>query len=71
MKNDATIVRAAVQQDWRAHNYASKEMQTEESIKAIVRDVIQKEGLKLREASQEMKGDQSIVRAAAAGWACA
>ena len=40
MKGDRELCTAAVAQDWRAHKYATKEVQQEENIKAVVMEAV-------------------------------
>ena len=66
MKGDRELCMAAVAQDWRAHNYASKEVQQEREIKETVMKAIKQNWRSLQEASEEMKGDRELCMAAVA-----
>ena len=54
MKNDATVVMEAVQQNGLALQYASEEMKGNET---IVMAAVKQYGFALRHASEEMKGN--------------
>ena len=58
MKGDREVCTAAVAQDWRAHKYASKEVQKEKGIKAAVMKAVTQDwtGLALEFVSEEKKG---------------
>ena len=58
MKGDHEVCTAAVAQDWRAHKYASKEVQKEKGIKAFVMKAVTQDwtGLALEFVSEEKKG---------------
>ena len=58
MKGDREVCTAAVAQDWRAHKYASKEVQKEEGIKAAVMKAVTQDwtGLALEVVSEEKEG---------------
>ena len=57
---------APAAEGWRAHKYATKEVQQEENIKAVVMEAIKQNWMSLKEVSEEMKGDRELCMAAVA-----
>ena len=64
MKGDRELCTAAGTQNWRAHKYATREIQMEKDIKAVVMTAIKGNWRLLKEASEEMKGDRELCTAA-------
>jgi hypothetical protein len=64
MQDDRAIVLVAVQEDWMAHHFGTREVQKDEGIKGLVRNVMEKDGRALENASEEMKTDPEVVLAA-------